>query len=225
MASWTSCPLRVLELGREDGDAVQEKREVEALLVPLAEAELAHHREEVGRVQALQLFVEPARGPEVRESELAARVLDAVAQHVEGPAPGDLAREPAEEPGLDVGAVVLSELLPLLGLGGQEEVDDVRGEQAERAVVVLRPAHEVAARRRLVAERRRRLSHRRYVARACVGAVAQQRAFDGGLEGALGNVRSHGTVTRGRVRRSVQRGSRTERPLSRKSEVFSVARE
>ena len=40
----------VLELGREDGDAVQEEREVEALLVFLAEAELAHHREEVGRV-------------------------------------------------------------------------------------------------------------------------------------------------------------------------------
>ena len=42
---------RVLELGREDGDAVQEEREVEALLVLLAEAELADDGEEVGRVQ------------------------------------------------------------------------------------------------------------------------------------------------------------------------------
>ena len=81
----------VLELGREEGDAVQEEHKVEALLTLLAEAELAHHREEVGRVQALQLLVEPARRSEVRQPELAARVLDAVAQHVERSASGDLA--------------------------------------------------------------------------------------------------------------------------------------
>ena len=81
---------RVLELGREDGDAVQEEREVEALLVLLAEAELADHREQVGRVQPLQLLVQPARRPEVRQPELAARVLDAVepgSKLIEAPPP------------------------------------------------------------------------------------------------------------------------------------------
>ena len=182
----------VLELGREDGDAVEEEREVKALLVVLAEAELPHDREEVGGVQAPQLFVEAARGAEVREPELAARVLDAVAQDVEGAAAGDLAREAGEEARLDVGAVVLLELAPLLGLGGEEEVDDIGRDQAERTVVVVRAAPVVAARRRLVAERGRRFSHRNHVARARIGAVAQQRALDGGLEGAFGDVRGHG---------------------------------
>ena len=42
----------VLELGREDGDAVQEEREVDALLGLFAEAELADDGEKVGPVQA-----------------------------------------------------------------------------------------------------------------------------------------------------------------------------
>ena len=63
---------RVLELGCEDGDAVQEEHEVEALLTLLAKAELAHYGEEVGRVQTLELLVEPARWSEVRQLELAA---------------------------------------------------------------------------------------------------------------------------------------------------------
>ena len=82
---------RVLEFGREDGDAVQEEREVDALAALLAEVELAHHREEVGRVQSLELLVETACGPEVSEPELAPRILDAVSQHVERSPAGDLA--------------------------------------------------------------------------------------------------------------------------------------
>ena len=83
---------RVLELGREDGDAVEEEREVDALLGFFAEAELADNGEEIGRVQALQFLIEPARRSEVREAELAARVLDPVAQHVERAPSDDLAR-------------------------------------------------------------------------------------------------------------------------------------
>ena len=44
---------RVLEFGREDGDAVQEEGEVEALFALLAEVELTHNREQVGPVEAL----------------------------------------------------------------------------------------------------------------------------------------------------------------------------
>ena len=83
----------------------------------------------------------------------------------------NLAGEAGEEAGPHVGPVVLLELLPLLGLGGEEEVDDPGGDEAERAVVVLRPPPVVAAGRRVVAERRGRLSHCGHVARAGVGAV------------------------------------------------------
>ena len=123
---------RILELGREDGDAVQEDCEVQAVLALLAVAELAHHREEVGRVQALQLLVESARGPEVGQPEPAAHVLHAVAQHVERAPPGDLAREPPEEARLHLGTVVLLQPLPLPRLGGQQEVEHV-GSESGRA--------------------------------------------------------------------------------------------
>ncbi len=164
---------RALELGREDGDAVQKQHEVEALIATLAEAKLTHDGEQVGRVQALRLLVEPARRPEVGEPELTARVLDAVAQHVERSPPGNLAREPAEKARLHVCPVVLTELLPLLGLSCQEEVDDVGRDQAERAVVVFRPALVVAT-YGFVAEPRSRPPHRCQIFRARVGPVPQQ---------------------------------------------------
>ena len=129
---------RVLEFRREDGDAVQKEREIDALVALLAEVELANHREEVGRVQSLELLIETARWPEVSEPEFAPRVLDAVAQHVERSPAGDFAREPAEEARLHVAAVVLFQLRPLLWLGRHEEVDDVGRDQAEAAVVVRR---------------------------------------------------------------------------------------
>ena len=186
----------VLEFRREDGDAVEEEGEVDALFVLLAEAELADHREEVGPVQALQFLVEPARRPEVREAELAARVLDAVAQHVERSPAGDLAREPAQEARLHVGAVVLREFRPLFRLGGQQEVENVGSNQAELAVVVLGAAFLVAARHRLGAVYRRRFLHSRRITRARVGPVLQQRALDRLFEGPLGDVRRHRIAVR-----------------------------
>ena len=82
---------RVLEFSREDGDAVQEEGEINALIVLLAEMELADDREEVRGVQPLEFLIEPARRAEVGEAELAARVPDAVSKHVERSPPGDLA--------------------------------------------------------------------------------------------------------------------------------------
>ena len=81
---------RVLELGREDRDAVQEQHHVEALLVLRAVADLADDREEARRVQAPRLLVEPARGPEEGEPEPAAHVLHAVAKDIERAAALDL---------------------------------------------------------------------------------------------------------------------------------------
>ena len=81
---------RVFQLGRENRNAVQEQDQVEALLVLLAVTKLAHSGEKIRRVQALEVFVQPARGPEVRKLKLAAGILDAIAQHVERAAPLDL---------------------------------------------------------------------------------------------------------------------------------------
>ena len=81
-------------------------------------------------------------------------------------------------------AVVLGELLPLPGLGGEHEVHDVARQEAERAVVVLGAPLAVAARRR-IAPGRRHLADAGRVSGAGVGAVLEQRALDGFLEGAL----------------------------------------
>ena len=187
---------RILELGREDGDAIQEEREIDALLRLLAEAELADDGEEVGPVQALQFLVEPARRAEVRQPELAARVLNPVSQHVERPPPGDLARQPPEEARLHVGSVVLLQLLPLLRLGGQEEVMNVGPNEAEPTVVVLRMTSSVAAWHRLGAVCRRGFPHGRGVVRARIGPVPQQRALNHGLEGPFGYLGAHDASSR-----------------------------
>ena len=136
---------RVLELGREDGDAIQEQHHVETLLVPGAVLDLAGDREEVGGVQPPRLLVEPACGAEVREPERAPHVLHAAPQDVEGAAALDFGREALQEPRPDLCAVVLREPLPLRGLRRQHEVQDVVREEAERAVVVLGAALVVAA--------------------------------------------------------------------------------
>ena len=104
-------------------------------------------------MQALEFLIQPARRPEVRQPKLAARVLDALAQHVERPAPGDLAREVAEEARLDVCTVVLLEPCPLLRLGSQKEVDDVGREQAEACG--RSPSAGACGSRRAVGRRRR----------------------------------------------------------------------
>ena len=177
---------RVLELGGEDRDAVQEQHEVEALLVLRAVAELAHRGEEVRCMEPPGLLVEAARGAEVREPELAARVLDAVAQHVERAAPLDLGGEALQELLSHRRAVVLLELLPFLGLRGEDEVHRVARQETERAVVVLGTPPAVAARRVLAVGRQRLLRDARGGRR--VGAVLEQPLLDGVLEAPLGDV-------------------------------------
>ena len=117
----------VLELGGEDRDSVEKEHQVEAVLVPSAVADLAHHGEEVRRLQPAGLLVEPARGAEVGEPELAARVPDAGAQDVERTAPLDLGHEALQELLSHRRAIVLLELLPLLRLGGEDEIHHVAG--------------------------------------------------------------------------------------------------
>ena len=192
---------RVLEFGGEDRDAVQEQHEVEALLVLRAVVDLANGGEQVRRVQPPRLLVESARGAEVGEAKLAARVLEAVAEHVERTAPFDLGGEALEELLAHRRSVVLFQLFPFLGLGREHEVHRVTRQQAEHAVVILVLALAVAA-RRVLAVGRRCLAHGAGVARAGVGAVLEQPALDRLLEGALGDVGAHsGSVPSLRMRR------------------------
>jgi hypothetical protein len=72
-------------------------------------------------------LVEAARGPEVCEMELAPRVLDAVAQHVERAAPLDLGREALEELRPHARAVVLLELLHSFGCVASTKSTTSRG--------------------------------------------------------------------------------------------------
>src|SRR5438445_6280656 len=74
---------RVLKLGGEDRDAIQEEHEIEAVLVLHAVAELADRREEIRRMEASRLLVQPARRTEIGELEFAARILDALPDHVD----------------------------------------------------------------------------------------------------------------------------------------------
>ena len=116
---------RVLELGREDGQAVQEQHQVETLLVPGAVPYLSGHREEVRSVQPSRLLVEAACRAEVREPNRSPHVLHAAAQDIEGAATLDFGREAFQEALPDLRAVMLREPLPLLRLGRHHEVEDV----------------------------------------------------------------------------------------------------
>ena len=136
---------RVLELRREDGDAVEEDRQVEALVVLLAVVQLPRHEEEVALVQPLGLFVQPAGRAEPGQPEAATHVADAVAQHVEGAPAGNLGREAFQELFFHQRPVMLGEPLPRLGLGGQYEVKHVSRHEAQSAVVVLGSTLPVAA--------------------------------------------------------------------------------
>src|SRR5690606_24646221 len=178
------------------------------------------------------LLVEPARRAEVGEPELAARVLDAVAQHVERPASLDLGGEPPDELLPYCRAVVLLELLPFLGLRGEDEVQHVARQQAERAVVVLGLALAVTAGRGL-AVRRRTFPDRRRVARAGVGAILEQPALDRLLEGALGDLGAHVASSRTSILpvtaaemsavRSSLRRSMAARILAMSTSIFAVS--
>ena len=152
--------------------------------------DLPHDGKEIRRVQPPRLLVEAACGAEVGEPELAARILDAVAQDVEGASPLDFGGESLEELLLHGRAMVLFELPPLPWLRGEGEVHHVAGQQAERAVVVVRVALAVAARWR-VAVGRRCLADGDGITRAGIRAVLEQAALDRRLECALGDLGAH----------------------------------
>jgi hypothetical protein len=64
------------------------------LLGFLAVTKLADSGEKIRRVQALEIFVQPARGPKVRKLKRAARIFDAITKNVQRSAPFNLTGEP-----------------------------------------------------------------------------------------------------------------------------------
>lgn len=124
------------------------------------------------------------------EMELAARVLDAIPEHVERASPLDLGSQPLEELLFHRRAVVLRQLLPLPGLGGENEVHDISRQQTKLPVVVLGSAFPVAAGRRISKWLHRFLDRARITSHG-VGPVRQQRPLDRLLEALLGDARAH----------------------------------
>ena len=127
----------VLELGREDGNAVEEEGEVEAALILFAVVQLPNYREQIALIKPTGLFIQPAVRAEVGELESTSTVPDSVAQHVERTPTSDLRRQPFQEPVLDLRTVMLGQPLPLPGLRSQHEVQDIARNEAQAAVIVL----------------------------------------------------------------------------------------
>ena len=194
---------RILELGREDGNAVQEEHEVEAPLVPDAVSDLTGDGEEVRPVEPSRLLVEPARGTKVREPERAAHVLEAAPEDLERTPPFNLGREALQEPFPDLHSVVLREPLPHLRLGGLHEVDDIARQEAKVTVVVLRPAPTIATGAHVrVTVGRRRLGDRPRNSRELIRPMAKQSRLDGILERTFGHRVGHsGSVPSPRMAR------------------------
>ena len=136
---------QVLEFGGENWDAVQKQDQIQTLLILRAVTYLADDREKVGHIQLARLLVKPAGRPEVCQAERAAHILDAVPKHVENAAAVDFRRQAPEKAISDLSAVVMGQLLPFLRLRRNDEIQNVSGQKAKCAVVVLGFSLEVTA--------------------------------------------------------------------------------
>ena len=185
---------RILELGREDGYAVEEEHEIEAPLVPGAVPNLSDDREKVRPVEPPRFLVEAARGAKVREPERAAHVLEAAPEDIKSAAPLNLGREALQEPLPHRSTVMLREPLPFLRLGGLHEVEDIARQEAKFSVVVLRPAPPVTPGAHVrVTVGRRHLGDRPRNSRDLIRPMAKQSRLDGILERTFGDLGAHAT--------------------------------
>jgi hypothetical protein len=126
---------RRLQLRRDDRQPVDEQHQVETIVVLPAVVNLPHHAQDVGLVQAGVFFVERGFGVEIGEVEVAAEVVHALPQDIQGAALFDLVGQTLQEPFLGLLAVLELELFPGFCLGGVEELEERVGVEAEGAVV------------------------------------------------------------------------------------------
>jgi len=110
-----------------------------------------------------------------------------VAQHFERAVQLDFPREALDELLLHLRPVMFAELLPLLGLSGQDKVERIAWDETERGVVVLGGAAGIAAGQSFAVAPDDGLLGRAE-APGGVGAAREQGGLDGRLEAALGDV-------------------------------------
>ena len=138
----------VFEFEGGEREAVEEQAEVEfAARLVLAVGELAGDGEAVERVQGLGFGVALGGGAE-EEAEVEGAVVDAEAQDVNDAAAGDFRGEAGEEfeatDVLRVGGIGEGEFVEGVGLGGEEEGEDLGDVEGVGAVEVFGTAGEVA---------------------------------------------------------------------------------
>ena len=114
---------------RGHGNAVEEKNQVDAVLVVWRVAHLAHHPQPVGGVPG-QNFRSGERGLEDGKLKrgLQAHQLHPVAQNIDGAALVDLVAYPFQQGGLGGLSVVFLQRFPCLGLAHLHPFDQVGGE-------------------------------------------------------------------------------------------------
>lgn len=173
--------------GLRFGDAVEKERQVKALFVGSAVVKLAHQRKEVALEAALRLGVEHRRRAKVRHVDGDARFLEAMPQDIQAATASNGPAQRRRDAILDLGAVMLHQPRPRLGLRADDEVADVGGEQAAGAVVLVGGAAMTAA-GRILAKGRRALRQRAGRRRGVIWPIAQQRRLNRGLEVAFGDV-------------------------------------
>ena len=156
------------------GRPVEKQHQVQAVLVAGAVPHLPRHREEARRIEPPRLLIQPARRPKPSEPEGAAHVLHAAPKHIERTPALDVGCQPPQKPLLHLSAMVLRQSPPLLRLRGQHEVHHVVRQQAQLAVVVLRPPPVVATRPHpVVPERLRTLPYLCRVGHYFIGTAPQ----------------------------------------------------
>jgi hypothetical protein len=107
----------VLELHRGDRQTVQEEHQVDGVLVPGDELHLPGHHEPVPCIALRRLRVQPVRGAEVRQLDLAAVELDPLPEHAQGAVRVEVLGQHGEEGALELGAVLGLQFGPELGAG------------------------------------------------------------------------------------------------------------
>ena len=172
----------VLQLEGEDRQPVDEEADVERpLRVVAAVAKLADNGEPVLREAVLRLRV-PGRRRAVEQVQVVRAVLDAVAQHVDGAALGDLPLQAGQELASRRAVLVQRQGFGDLRLGGVQEGGELDAIDAVLAVVVVG----IAAAPADAAVGRARLCDPAVLRR--VAGMAGQRRADEPFEAALGGV-------------------------------------
>ena len=127
-----------LELSGGHRNAIEQKNEIEAVLVAAGVAHLAHHAQAVGVVAGQDLWIEPEGRLELGELECLGQTeyLHAVAEQIKGAHLIKLLAHALQQGGFRFAAVVFLQHLPCLRLGLLHPGDQIGRVEGELAVVI-----------------------------------------------------------------------------------------